>query len=196
MAAPLPQHIVDYIVQLQALGNTVRQIKDKVSDRYSRTVHEVTISRIRKRHENDINDAQDKLAARSDIIGADVLKQKSYRLLNRKLERAEEDDSQIAVLRSQLQSGEIDRETYESEAKKYEVMTVAELTKIADSMHQHAKGGDGGGNVLSPEDQAVLELITKGLSQGNPLALVKVVNQQLNVHPTAENPAPPAGSTM
>ena len=191
MAAPLKRHERNYVVQLLALGNTVKEITAKFEDRYKHSIHQTTISRIKSQNAVAISDAHEVLAGSSEIVGANALKQKTYKLIDKKLDRAIEDDDQIAILRQQLKAGEIDQEFFNIEYAKLEKISIRELTAIADSMHQHAKQGDEE-PVLSAADQAALQLLMKGINSGNPLTLVQVLNPQLNVgHPSAGSQAPP-----
>ncbi len=188
---PLPQHQRDYIVQLLALGNTKPEIIRKFEERYHRRINPSTIIRLKKAQKHEISEAHDVLAVRSEIVGANALKQKTHRLLNNRLDRAIEDESEIDKLRAQLKAGEITRDMFDKECARYEVLTITELTKLSDSMHNQAKGGDED-PALSPQDQAALQILMQGINQGNPLQLIQVLNPK--VYPNGENPAPQAGS--
>lgn len=186
---PLPQHQRDYIVQLLALGNTKPEIIKKFEERYHRRINPSTIIRLKKQQKEEIDEAHDVLAVRSEIVGAAALKQKTHRLINNRLDRAIEDESEIDKLRAQLKAGEITRDQFDREAARYEVLTITELTKLSDAMHQQAKGSDED-PLLTPQDQAALQLIMQGINNGNPLQLIQVLNPK--VYPNGENPAPQA----
>lgn len=188
---PLPQHQRDYIVQLLALGNTKPEIIDKFEERYKRRINPSTIIRLKKQQKEEIAEAHDVLAVRSEVVGAAALKQKTHRLINNRLDRAIEDESVIDKLRAQLRAGEITRSQYDEECARYEVLTINELTKLSDAMHQQAKTDDSD-PLLTPQDQAALQLLMAGINQGNPLQLIQVLNPK--VYPNGENPAPQAGS--
>lgn len=195
MAAPLPTYQREYVVQLLALGNTKREIQEKFEARYHRTIHPVTISRIKSQNKPAISDAHDVIATGSEIVGAATLKQKAYRALNRKMDRAEQDETEIDKLRAQLRAGEIDKKEFDMEVARYEVLTVRELTQIADSMHQHSKNSDETPQ-LTPADQAALQALMAGINNGNPLQLIQVLNPTMNVHPTVGSQAPPADTPV
>lgn len=188
---PLPQHQRDYIVQLLALGNTKPEIIEKFEERYKRRINPSTIIRLKKQQKSEIAEAHDVLAVRSEIVGANALKQKTHRLINNRLDRAIEDESEIDKLRAQLKAGEITRDMFDKECARYEVLTISELTKLSDAMHNQAKGGDED-PVLSPQDQAALQMIMQGINNGNPLQLIQVLNPK--VYPNGESPAPQAGN--
>lgn len=191
MAAPLPQYKREYITSLLALGNTKAQIIAKVKKRYGHEIHPTTITRLKKQNALAIADAHDHIAAGSEIVGAAALKQKSYRLLDRKLDRALEDDSEIDKIRLKFRSGEIDKDEFDKEVARYEVLTINELTKVADSMHTHLKTAEDE-QPLSPQDQAAMKMIMEGIKSGNPTVLVQALNPQ--AMPSVETPARHPGS--
>ncbi len=190
MASPLPQYQREYIIQLLALGNTKPEIIRKFKQRYGREIHPTTIIRLKKQNRDAINDAHEVLAVHSEVIGADLLKQKAYRGLNRKLDRAEQDDSQLELLRQQMQSGEISKSEYDSEVARYEVLTVRELTAIADSMEKHSRGNEGD-TQLSPQDHAALQMLMGGINSGSPVQLMQVLNPNININPSVKTSEPP-----
>lgn len=191
MGATLPQFQRDYIVQLLALGNNKREIIEKFSERYHRTIAPITITRLKKQQKVAIADAHDVIAVGSELVGAAALKQKSYRLLDKKLDRAIEDDTEIDKLRLKLKAGEITRHEFDVECTRYEVMTVHELTKISDVMHTHTKTGEDP-SAMTPQDQIALAALVQGINSGNPFQLIQVLNPK--VYPNGENPVPPVGT--
>lgn len=188
---PLPTYQREYIVQLLALGNTKPEIIKKFEERYHRRINPSTIIRLKKQQSVAIGEAHDVLATRSEIIGAAALKQKTHRLINTRLDRAIEDESVIDKLRNQLAAGEITRDEFDRDAARYEVLTINELTKLSDAMHNQAKNSDED-PALTPQDQAALQLLMQGINSGNPLQLIQVLNPK--VYPNGENPAPQADS--
>ena len=193
MAAPLPQYQREYIIQLLALGNTKPEIIRKFKQRYGRNVHPTTIIRLKKQNKASINDAHEVLALHSEVIGVDAIKQKAYRGINRKLDRAEQDESQLEVLRQKYRADEISKSEYDAEVARYEILTVRELTAIADSMHKHGQGEEGTAQ-LSPQDQAALQMLMAGINNGNPVQLMQVLNPQVNINPSVKTPEPPAST--
>lgn len=189
---PLPTYQREYIVQLLALGNTKPEIIKKFEERYKRRINPSTIIRLKKQQATAIHEAHDVLAVQSEIVGANALKQKTHRLINNKLDRAIADESEIDKLRAQLKAGEISAKEFDIECARYEVLTISELTKLSDAMHNQGKTSDED-PTLSPQDQAALQLLMQGMNNGNPLQLIQVLNPK--VYPNGENPAPQAGST-
>lgn len=175
-----------------ALGNTYPEIRSKCIQKYDHEPSISTLTRIRNKQRPAINEAQEYLT-REEVVGANVLKQKSYKLINKKLDRAINDDSEIDRLRAQLKAGEIDRKEFDQECTRYEVMTINELTKVSDSMNNHLKGGDET-PALTAEDQAALQMLMAGLNSGNPFQLIQVLNPVQNnlVLPNVSNPVPQA----
>lgn len=175
MARAFSKEEVDYITRLLALGNTHKQIREKVQARYRHGVADSTIRRIRKENSKQIQTAHDALAGSDELIAATALQQKSYKLLDRRLDRALKDDSEIDSLRLKLQTGEIDKAEFDAQVKRYERLTINELTKIADTTHTHAKGGDEA-PAMTQADQAALQVLVEGIRSGNPFQLVQVLN--------------------
>ena len=187
---PLPQYQRDYIVQLLALGNTKPQIIEKFEVRYGRRINPTTITRLKARQRDAVSDAHEVMANSSPMVGADALKQKTYKLINNRLDRAIEDESEIDKLRARFRAGEIDKKEFEMEAARYEVLTINELTKLSDAMHDQSKGSDDDPN-LSPQDHAALSMLVSGIQNGNPVQLIQVLNPTLNVSPNGGSPVPP-----
>ncbi len=190
----LPQHQRDYIVQLLALGNTKPEIIKKFDQKYGRRIHPTTIIRLKKQQAVGIAEAHDVLASRSEIVGAAALKQKTYRLINNRLDRAIEDESEIDRLRARFRAGEIDAKEFEMESARYEALTISELTKLSDAMHDQSKGDDDS-NTLSPQDHAALSMLMQGINNGNPLQLIQVLNPTINANPNVGSPVPPADNS-
>lgn len=195
MPGPLPIYMTDYITQLIALGDTKPAIIQKVLTRYGRKIHPTTIINIKKRNRNNISDARDVIAASADIIGPAALKQKAYRLINKRIDRAEDDEGKIQELRNQLRAGEIDRDEFDKQVVLYERMTINELIKVTDSMHNQSKSGDDEKS-LTQADQAALQMLVNGINTGNPLQLIQVLNPTQNnlIIPNVNTQAPPAGT--
>lgn len=184
----LPQFQRDYIVQLLAMGNTKPEIIEKFEKRYGRRIHPTTIIRLKKQQKEAISDAHDVLAVGSELVGAAAIKQKAHRLLNNRLDRAIEDESEIDKLRAKMKAGEITPKQFEEESARYERLTITELTKLSDAMHTQSKGEDEQ-NMLTPQDHAALQMLMAGINNGNPLQLIQVLNPQLNVAPSGGSQA-------
>lgn len=193
MALPLPPYIREKIVNLFALGHDRPSIQKKIWEDYGRKVHLDTLSHIKRRYGKNIEDAHNHLATSLDTVGAAAIKAKAYRQIDRRLSRAEEDQSKIDELRTQLKAGEITKKEFNIEVARYEVLTTNELIKIADTMHSHTRREDEPGQ-LSPADQAALQMLVAGIQSGNPVQLIQVLNPNLR-NANAETPAPPAGSS-
>lgn len=174
-----------------ALGNSFSIIKQKCLAKYQHAPHTSTLTRIRK-NTPAIDEAQEYLT-REEVVAAPILKQKTYKLMNRKLDRAIEDDTEIDNLRAQLKAGDISRKDFDDECTRYEVLTINELTKISDSVNNHMKTANED-PALTPEDQAALQMLMKGINSGNPFSLIQVLNPVQNslVLPNVNIPVPQA----
>lgn len=183
---PLAYYQKDYIMHLGVLGNTRAQIREKFIAKYSRPVNPRTISRIWKENKEQMDEAQNSIASQGmDMVTGDSLKQRSYKIMDRRLHRAETDESEIEKLRVQLRAGEITKQQFNASCAQYEQLTINELVKVAAMGFEHSQKGKEG-PALTPEDQAALSLITEGLKSGNPFQLIQVLNPK--VYPNGDNP--------
>lgn len=188
MAANIPQFKKDYVLQLHALGVAPTDIGERFRERYGHTLSRRTIWRLKKDNKEDLKDAQNSIIGNPNIVSSPLLKQKTYRRLNRRLDRTEKDETEIERLRRQWQAGEIDQAKFEREVIKWEFMATNEIIKIADMSHTHSRHGDDE-TPMTAADQAALSLLSEGLKSGNPFQLIQVLNPK--VSPNEENPAPP-----
>lgn len=148
-----------------------KEIQDAFKKKFNRTVSSVSLTRLKNKHIEIITSAQ-KVAIEQTAIAAATLKDKSYRLLEHRMDAALEDEGDIAELRRKLRAGEISRADYDRDVQMYTQLSVTELTKIADVTHIHAKD-EGGSNV--PQDKAAMEMLLEGIRQGNTVQLVQIV---------------------
>lgn len=190
-AGPLATYHKEFIIHMGVLGNTRAQVVEKFSERYHRPLHPRTVSKVWKENRETIDDAQRTITNQGlEILSGDALKQKSYSLIDKRLTRAQADESDIEKLRIQLKAGQITKQVFDVECSRYEQLTINELVKIADMGFEHStKGGEG--PALTPEDQAMLSAMTEGLRSGNPFQLIQVLNPK--VYPNGENPVHQAG---
>jgi hypothetical protein len=186
---PLAYYERQFVIQMGVLGNSRQQIANKFLEKYGRTINLRTVTRIWKESRDEMDEAQKAIQNQGlTIVTGDALKQKSYNVLNRRLERAEKDESEIEKLRIKLRAGEITLSDFNRDCAKYEQLTINELVKVADMGFVHSQK-NGEGPALTPEDQAALAVLTEGLKNGNPLQLIQVLNPTINqAAPTAGTP--------
>lgn len=165
----------EYIVSLLAINKPWTTIQDKFETRYDRRPSRPAIASLRKRYKVKIDRAQDALLATHDVIGANLINQDSYKLLDRKIKRALWTDSEIEKYRQQLLADEITQSEFDAKVAKYEAMTTNELIKLSDITHNHAHKNNEEA-ALTPADQAALKLLIEGIQAGNPMTLVQVLN--------------------
>lgn len=175
MAARLTISEKNYLVKLMTLGEYNSNIQTKFNDLYGHPVSEVTLARLRKANLDAIEQARSVIAS-SAASSAALIKQKSHQLIESKLDDAIEDTDQLRKLRRQFQDGELTEEAYKAKRKLYSELTINELTKISENMHNQAKSEDDDGT--SPADQAALAALIAGIQSGNPVQLIQVVAPQ------------------
>lgn len=175
MAARLTIPEKSYIVKLMTLGEYNANIQAKFKDHYGRSVSEVTLARLRKANLSAISEARAVIASDAASSAA-LIKQKSHQLIEAKLDDAIEDNDELRKLRHQFQTGVLSEEMYKAKRKLYSELTINELTKISENMHNQAKSEDDDGT--SPQDQAALAALIAGIQSGNPVQLIQVVAPQ------------------
>lgn len=152
-------------------------IIDEFEKKWDRRINTATVMRLKQKYLGSIQSAQSAIVE-AGAIQAATLKQQSYRLMQHKMNRAEADLTEIDKLRIQFQHGQITEKEYDVARSRYTELTVTELTKIADSAHNHSKGSDE--EPPSPGDKAALDMILKGIQSGNPVQLIQVLNPTIN----------------
>lgn len=193
-SGPIADYQKEFVVHMGVLGKTRSEIVIAFAARYNRSLNPRTISKIWKDNKDKMNEAQTHLATQGmTLVSGDSLKQKSYKILDGRLSRAQADESDIEKLRIRLRAGEITKRDFDAECDRYEQLTINELVKIADMGFEHAHKANEG-PALTPEDQATLDLLTQGLRNGNPLQLIQVLNPQMKVYPNGESSVHSAGT--
>src|SRR5690606_6475972 len=132
MPAKLPMEKNDYITKLTVLGYDRKEIAKKFQEKFGKKIAVSTISSIRLENKENIERGRMAIANNENIITTDVIKQKTYRMINRKLNRVERDEKYVDHLRNKLKAEEISYKQFLDEVKAYEGITVHELVKIAD----------------------------------------------------------------
>lgn len=169
----LSQNEQRWIVKRLSLNKPHKEIRDEFLKKFERPVSSVTLSRLRSKHLGVITTTQ-KALVEQDAIQAAGLKNKAYKHLERRLDQAEEDETEVEKLRRQWRLGMITRSEYEQAVRSYVTLSVSELTTIANMGHTHSKGEDDPN--LKPTDRAALELMLEGIRSGNPVQLVQIMN--------------------
>jgi len=190
MAAPLKQNEVALIVQSISLGDTRAETMAKFTKEFGRTINEITVSRVKARNLALIASTRQQIV-NTGAITALRLKERSYKIIDRRLNRAEADESEIDKLRVQLQKGEITQAVFKEKVAVYEQLTLNELIKVADHAVVASKGQDD--DPPSAADQAAFAMLVQGIKSGNPIQLIQVLNPTVNTQAApAGNPAPSA----
>lgn len=166
-----------WIVKRISLHQPYHKIKAEFEQKFGRSINPMTISRVKKRYIDVVTHVQDKIIE-NNVINSAAIKQQSYRLIQRKMDKAEGDMNELDTLTKKLRSGEISRSTYDDLKKTYETVTLSELTRVADSAHTHMKGAED--DPARPEDEAALKMLIAGIQAGNPVQLVQVLNPTIN----------------
>lgn len=171
---PLSLNEKRWLVKRMTLNMKYADIIEKFEEKFGRTLNPITLSRLKQKQLGTITKAQAQIVEQGAIQAAS-LQQQSYRLLQHKMNNAEEDVTQLDKLRKQWRNGEITDKEYKKRRQLYEDMTVGELTNIANAAHMHSKGKED--DPHSPADDAAFNLLIEGIRAGNPVQVVQVLNR-------------------
>lgn len=177
---PLSQNQKRWVVKRITENWKYADIIAEFEKKWQRRINTATIMRLKQKHLGSIQAGQSAIVE-AGAIQAATLKQQSYRLMQHRMNRAEKDTTELDKLRLQWQNGEISDKEYDFQRSRYTELTVVELTKIADSAHNHAKGADE--EPPSPGDKAALDMILEGIRSGNPVNLIQVLNPTITPRP-------------
>lgn len=171
-----------WIIKRITLNNSYTEIKKEFQIKFGRSLNIMTISRLKNKHIDVVTAGKNKIIENAAIESA-AIKQQSYRLLARKMDRAEEDMTELDKLRRLFQTGQIDSKEYKRRRTLYEDLTVSELTNVANAAHSHMKGIED--EAARPEDAAALKMLVASIQSGNPVNLIQMLNPTIN---TAKSP--------
>jgi len=175
MAARLSNEQRRYVVKQLTLGSQYAQIQESFEKAYGRTVNVATIRRLRQSNLPAISQGR-ALIAQEGATSAVLLKQKAHQLIENRLDEAIEDASVIKDLRLQLRAGSITEREFKQKLELYRELTINELTKVSEAMHNQSKGEDP--DPVTPQDQAALSALIAGINAGNPVQLIQVLNNR------------------
>lgn len=173
MAARLTQEQKRYVVKHLTLGTSYRTMQVSFQEKFDRTINRVTIAKYRRDNAATINGGRELMVQEAASSGA-KLKQKAYGIMDRRLDRVIEDESELQKLRQQLRSGEITESTYKFKVSLYEKMTTNELINITEAMTKQSKGNED--DPVTPQDQAALTALVAGIQSGNPVQLIQIMS--------------------
>lgn len=171
-----------WLIKRIALHHNYRDICREFKEKFGRSVNPMTLSRLKRRHIDIVTSAQSRIVA-SGAIEATTIKQQSYRLIQRKMDKAEVDMTDLDKLRKDFREGVIDEKEYKRRKQTYETITIGELTNVANAAHAHAKGIED--DAARPEDAAALKMLVASIQSGNPVNLIQMLNPTIN---TAKSP--------
>lgn len=179
MPAPIPANIEESIVKQLVRKKAHKDIVAHVKKEFDRHVNIQTIGKIRARNLERITNAQSLVQTNAAVQAIDI-QNRAYRLLDKKLERAEVQDDEMEKIRKKYRDGQIDHAEYRRRIEAYENVTIGQISQVLTSVKEDKNAPKG---VISPEDQAALELLAEGIRSGNPVNLIQILNQT-----TGENP--------
>lgn len=166
-----------------ARGDTHAMIQKWLLDDQEITISIAALSVLKTTHTGVIQDMQQKMLD-AQAIDAEAIMKRSRSLINRKMAKAERDQSAIEELDEQYRNGEISLDVLRRKKKGLQELTVAELTRIGSAMYEQTKtaplppdspllpaGNSGASGLPSP----ALEAMLAALASGNTVELQRMV---------------------
>lgn len=164
-----------FIIKQLTLGLTYAEVMEAFEKKFEHTVSKMTLVRVRAQSVDQITQGRSIIATEAATSSV-LLRQKSNQLLERRLDDALEDSNKFRELRLKLQTGRISLVQYKKDVEHLERLTINELTKVSEAMHNQSKTDKD--DPVSPHDQAALAALIAGIQSGNPVNLVQVITSR------------------
>lgn len=181
MPAPIPENIEESIVRQLVQKKSYKDIVKHINDKFERKINVQTVGRIRNRNLERIINARE-LVVKNAAVQAIDIQQRAYRLLDKKLERAEVQDDEMEKIRKKYRAGLLSRGEYLAEIESYEQVTLSQIAQVLGSVKDDKKAG---APEMTPADTAALQLMVEGIKAGNPINLVQILRQTSEQSPEA-----------
>lgn len=181
MPAPIPENIEESIVRQLVQKKSYKDIVAHVNNKFERKINVQTVGRIRNRNLERIINARE-LVVKNAAIEAIDIQQRAYRLIDKKLERAEIQDDEMEKIRKKYRDGTISRAEYLLQIESYEQVTLSQISQVLGAVKDDKKQA---GAEMTPADTAALQLMVEGIKSGNPINLVQILRQTSEQSPEA-----------
>ena len=166
-----------------ARGDTLAMVQKWLLDEHEITISLPALSGLKKNHAKAITDMQQKMLD-AQAIDAEAIMKRSRALINRKIAKAERDQTQIEELDEQYRDGVISLDELRRKKKGLLDLSIAELTRIGSAMLDQTKtaplppdapalgsGNPGASGLPSP----TLEATIQALKEGNTVELQRII---------------------
>lgn len=160
------------ILALIARGDTYREISKHFEQEYGFAVSDSSIANVKTSNPNALARIQDQIADNTADSTSEILN-RSRRMLNHKLKRAEQDENELDKLHKQYRDGEIDWAEYQRRKEGLKTVSIDSLTKVTKEMH--AQIIEATPDSKSPTDPRALEKLTQAIQSGDTVELQRII---------------------
>lgn len=149
------------IVAYLARGDKHIDIVDHIEAEFGERLAKNTISVVKTRNESALKIIKDSII-KDEIATAQKLRDKTNKIIDRRLDTAEKDLQTLESLEHQFRKGHINYKEYSDALSKIKIPTLTELTSVSKEMHNQAqdeasKEGDG-----AKDNKDIWDVLRKG----------------------------------
>lgn len=163
------------VFALLARGDTAAQINDFLDKRYGLSLAASSISEMKTKHADTIEEMRSHIQA-TELVEVDSLMQKSRRILNRKLDRADRDMSELEELDRQYREKEIDSAEYKRQKATLMNVSITEIAMVSKNLHdQTKKAGDDDTPKLPSGSPVQTEQLLAAIKAGDTVELQRII---------------------
>lgn len=142
------------IVKWMAHGMPYKDILERLEEENSLKINMQTLTNIKKRNYDKLDQFREAII-KEEAATASVLHQRSNKMLQKKLDKADQDTDYLQELKQKYVDGEIDIKEFNQQVEKLEEVSIDQLLKISKEMHSQTSGSSenssgGGGNTVDP----------------------------------------------
>lgn len=160
------------VLALVARGDTAGKISQHFEAEYGFPVSPQTISHTKKSNAGALQKIQERMVEKTADGTAEILN-RSRRMLNTKLKRAESDENEIDKLHQRYRDNEISWAEYQRLKEGYKTVSIDSLAKVTKEMH--AQTLDHNPDTQPTTDPRALEQLTDAIKNGDAVELQRII---------------------
>lgn len=170
------------VLALIARGDTYEQISQILKKEDGKEISAPSISHIKKTHSDTLEKMRGMIVQQETAEVAEILV-RSRRMTNRKLARAERDETELDKLNNEYRQGNISTKDYENKKRTLLDLSINQLVQVSKEMHSQ---------ILKPEDSPagseagekgarsnfnpdLVQTITEAIKKGDTVKLQQVI---------------------
>lgn len=155
-----------------ARGDTYSQIQNSFDEQYGFRPADASIVAVKKKNPGALARIQDQIAVNTADSTSEILN-RSRRMINQRLVRAERDENKLDELHQMYRNGEIEWSEYQRLKEGYKTVSIDSLTKISKEMH--AQIVDTNPDSRSPSDPRALDKLMQAIQSGDAVELQRII---------------------